>query len=136
MGTLALAGLSPVGNNLIYPLADFSNVFQLDDNVSFTKGHHAFRFGGEFRRTQINGPFDLFVNGEYAYQDLSAFGVPSSTNNPSIENFLKGIPLVYVGVTPAGSNSDPRLPANFTRRLRAGRLERFEQAECEFGASV
>jgi outer membrane receptor protein involved in Fe transport len=106
VGTFALAGLSPVGNNLIYPLADFSNVFQLDDNVSFTRGHHAIRFGGEFRRTQINGPFDLFVNGEYVYQDLSAFGVPSSTNNPSIENFLKGIPLVYVGVTPAGSNSD------------------------------
>jgi hypothetical protein len=106
IGVFNLAGLTPIGNNLIYPLSDYSNVFQLNDNVSWTHGHHAFRFGGEFRRNQINGPFDLFVNGEYVFEDLSEFGIPSTTNNPSIENFLKGIPLVYVGVTPQGANSD------------------------------
>ncbi|MFZ0634393.1 MAG: carboxypeptidase regulatory-like domain-containing protein [Candidatus Acidiferrales bacterium] len=106
IGVFSLAGLTPIGNNLIYPLADYSNVFQLDDNVSWTHGHHSIRFGGEFRRDEINGPFDLFVNGEYVFEDLSAFGIPSLSNNPSIENFLRGIPLVYVGVTPAGSNSD------------------------------
>jgi hypothetical protein len=106
IGVFSLAGLTPIGNNLIYPLSDYSNVFQLSDNVSWTHGRHAIRFGGEFRRNQINGPFDLFVNGEYVFEDLSEFGIPSLTNNPSIENFLKGIPLVYVGVTPQGSNSD------------------------------
>jgi len=106
IGVFSLAGLTPIGNNLIYPLADYSNVFQLDDNVSWTRGHHAIRFGGEFRRDQINGPFDLFVNGEYVFEDLSEFGITQETDNPSIENFLKGVPLVYVGVTPSGSNSD------------------------------
>jgi Carboxypeptidase regulatory-like domain len=106
IGVLSLSGLSSIGNNLIYPLSDDSNVFQFDDSFSWTHGRHTTRFGGEFRRNQINGRFDLFVNGEYAFEDLSAFGIPSDTNNPSIENFLKGIPLVYVGVTPAGSNSD------------------------------
>jgi hypothetical protein len=106
MGVLSLAGLTPVGNNLIYPLSDYSNVFQLDDNVSWTHGRHNTRFGGEFRRNEINGPFDLYVNGEYVFEDLSEFGIPSVTNNPSIENLLKGIPLVYVGVTPTGGNSD------------------------------
>lgn len=106
IGVLSLGGLTPIGNNLIYPLSDYSNVFQLNDNVSWAHGRHAIRIGGEFRRNQINGPFDLFVNGEYVFEDLSEFGIPSLTNNPSIENFLKGIPLVYVGVTPQGSNSD------------------------------
>ena len=106
IGVLSLAGLTPIGNNLIYPLADYSNVFQLDDNVSWTHGRHTTRFGAEFRRNQINGPFDLFVNGEYVFEDLSAFGIPSLSNNPSIENLLKGIPLVYVGVTPNGADSD------------------------------
>jgi hypothetical protein len=106
IGVFSLAGLSPVGNNLIYPLSDYSNVFQLNDNILWTHGRHAIRFGGEFRRNQINGPFDLFVNGEYVFEDLSAFGIPSLTNNPSIEHFLQGVPLVYVGVTPQGSNSD------------------------------
>jgi Carboxypeptidase regulatory-like domain/TonB dependent receptor len=106
IGVLSLAGLTPIGNNLIYPLADYSNVFQLADNVSWTRGRHAIRFGGEFRRNQINGPFDFLVNGEYVFEDLSKFGIPSASNNPSIENFLKGIPLVYLGVTPQASNSD------------------------------
>ena len=106
IGVFSLAGLTPIGNNLIYPLSDYSNVFQFDDNISWTHGHHAVRFGGEFRRDQINGPFDLFVNGEYVFEDLTGFGIPSVTTNPSIENLLKGIPVVYVGVAPNGSNSD------------------------------
>jgi hypothetical protein len=105
LGVFSISGLGNIGNNLIYPLGSYSNTFQFQDNISWTRGKHAVKFGGEFRRMQINGPFDLFVNGEYVYQDLSAFGVPSSSNNPGLENFLKGIPFVYVGIDPAKSNS-------------------------------
>ena len=106
IGVFSIGGLSPIGNNLIYPLSDFSNVFQLSDNLVLTRGHHTMRFGGDFRRNQINGPFDLFVNGEYVFADLSAFGVPATTNNPAFEAFLKGDPLAFVGTQPDGSNSN------------------------------
>jgi Carboxypeptidase regulatory-like domain/TonB-dependent Receptor Plug Domain/TonB dependent receptor len=105
LGVFSISGLGNIGNNLIYPLGSYSNTYQFQDNISWTKGKHAIKFGGEFRRMQINGPFDLFVNGEYVYQDLSAFGVPSVSNNPGLENFLKGIPFVYVGINPSASNS-------------------------------
>jgi hypothetical protein len=106
LGVFAISGLGNIGNNLIYPLGSYSNTYQFQDNVSWTTGKHAVKFGMEFRRIQVNGPFDLFVNGEYVFQDLSAFGVPSSSNNPAVENFLKGIPFVYVGIDPTKSDSD------------------------------
>ncbi len=106
LGVFAISGEGNIGNNLIYPLGSYSNTYQLQDNVSWTNGKHALKFGGEFRRMQVNGPFDLFVNGEYVFQDLSAFGIPAASNNPGLENFLKGIPLVYVGIDPAKSDSD------------------------------
>jgi len=91
LGVFAISGLGNIGNNLIYPLGSYSNTYQVQDNVSWTSGKHAVKFGIEYRRIQVNGPFDLFINGEYVFQDLSAFGVPSSSNNPAVENFLKGI---------------------------------------------
>lgn len=106
IGILSISGLSPVGNNLIFPFGSYANTFQLDDNVVLTRGRHALHFGAEFRRIQINGPFDLYVNGEYAFQDLSPFGVPSASNNPAFESFLEGVPFLYVGTQPQGSNSD------------------------------
>lgn len=106
LGTLSIAGMGNIGNNLIYPLGSYSNTFQVQDNVSWTKGAHAVKFGGEYRRIHVNGPFDLFVNGEYAFQDLSIFGIPSETVNGGLENFLKGIPFLYIGVQPGLSNSD------------------------------
>jgi hypothetical protein len=108
LGVFSVAGLGAIGNNLVYPLGSYSNTFQVQDNLSWTNGQHSLKFGGEFRRMQINGPFDLFVNGEYAFQDLTPFGVPwkYASNNHGLENFLEGVPLIYVGIDPARSDSD------------------------------
>jgi Carboxypeptidase regulatory-like domain len=106
LGVFAISGLGAIGNNLIYPLGSYSNTYQVQDNLSWTKGKHALKFGGEYRRIQVNGPFDLFVNGEYVFQDLTAFGVPAKSNNPALESFLNGIPLVYLGTLPGFSDSD------------------------------
>ena len=50
---------------------------------------------------QINGVFDLFVNGQYSFSDLTAFGLPAQSNNPALEFFLKAQPFLYLGVDPA-----------------------------------
>jgi hypothetical protein len=106
MGFLNVAGLNAIGNNFLYPFGSFSNTFQADDNVSWEPGHHAVKFGGEYRRLEMNGPFDLFVNGEYNFQDLSFFGVPYASNNPPLESLLHGIAFSYLGTNPQLSNSD------------------------------
>jgi outer membrane receptor protein involved in Fe transport len=106
VGTFSVSGLSTVGNNLIYPLTDFSNVFQVNDNVTATFGRHTISFGGGFTRNQINGPFDLYVNGEYVFADLTAFGVQAKSSNPAFEALLNADPEVYVGVEPDAYNSN------------------------------
>jgi hypothetical protein len=116
LGVFSIAGLGAIGNNLIYPLTSFSNTYQFQDNLSWTTGKHALRFGGEYRRVQINGPFDLFINGEYVFQD---FGFPATSNNPALELFLRGIPLVYVGIDPAQSDSN----RGFRQNWLAGYLQ-------------
>jgi hypothetical protein len=106
LGVLAIAGLTSLGNNFLYPFGSFSNTFQIQDNVAWQRGHHALKFGGEYRRLQMNGPFDLFVNGEYNFQDLSFLGVPYASNNPALESFLHGMAFSYLGTNPQLSNSD------------------------------
>ena len=105
-GTVDIAGMSLVGNGPVIPLGDFSTVYQVQDQLSFTNGHHTLKFGAQFRRIQSNGPLDFGVNGLYTFQDLSPFGFPAHSNNPALEFFLEALPLSYVGVNPSNSDSN------------------------------
>ena len=105
-GTIDVTGLSLIENYLALPLGDFSTVYQAQDQLSRTIGHHALKFGVEFRRLQLNGQLDFGANGLYSFEDLTPFGLPASSNNPALEFFLKGLPLSYVGVNPSNANSD------------------------------
>jgi len=104
-GMLDIAGMSLMGNSPLFPLGDFSTVYQIQDQVSCTFGRHTLKFGAEFNRIQSNGPLDFAVNGLYTFQDLSPFGLQASSNNPALEFFLQALPLSYVGVDPATSDS-------------------------------
>jgi hypothetical protein len=107
-GTIDVDGMSLLGNSAVIPLGDFSTVYQLQDQLSYTMGRHTLKFGVEFRRIQSNGPLDFGVNGLYTFQDLSPFGFQASSNNPALEFFLQALPLSYVGTEPAMSDSDRR----------------------------
>jgi hypothetical protein len=109
IGVLAIAGIGAIGNNLVYPVGGISNTYQVQDSLSWTLGKHALKFGAEYRRLQMNGPFDLYVNGEYAF---AAFGANSS-NNPALEDFLEAKPLIYLGTQPDNSDSDRGLRQNW-----------------------
>src|ERR1700746_3184162 len=105
LGTLNITGMSLVGNAAVIPLGDFSTVYQVQDQLSRTFGHHTLKFGAEFRRIQSNGPLDFGVNGIYTFQDLSPFRFPVSRQNPALEFFLQAEPLSYVGSAPSMSDS-------------------------------
>ena len=104
-GMLDIAGMSLLGNSPEIPVADFSTVYQVQDQLSRTIRRHTLKFGAEFRRIQSNGPLDFGVNGLYTFQDLSSFGFPAHSNNPALEFFLQALPLSYVGVDPSNSDS-------------------------------
>ena len=105
-GMIDIAGMSLLGNSAVIPLGDFSTVYQVQDQLSFTNGRHTLKFGAQFRRIQSNGPLDFGLNGLYTFQDLSPFGFPVQSNNPALEFFLEALPLSYVGVNPSSSDSN------------------------------
>ncbi len=105
-GMIDIPGMSLLGNSPIFPLGDFSTVYQVQDQLSRTIGRHTLKFGLEFRRLQENGPFDFAVNGLYSFADLTPYGFAAFSANPALEFFLQGLPLSYVGVNPSSANSD------------------------------
>ncbi len=105
VGASLITGLPLLGNNLIYPLGTTSNVFELIDNLSYQRGRHSLKFGANIKRMQVNGAFDLFVNGEYVFTDLTAFGFSAVSNNPPLEFFLTAAPFIYLGTDPLFSDS-------------------------------
>ncbi len=105
-GMIDIPGMSLLGNSPIFPLGDFSTVYEVQDQLSRTIGRHTLKFGLELRRLQENGPFDFAVNGLYNFADLTPYGLPASSNNPALEFFLQGRPLAYVGVDPSHANTD------------------------------
>jgi hypothetical protein len=105
-GMIDIAGISLLGNSPVFPLGDYSTVYQVQDQLSRTMGRHTLKFGAEFRRLQYDGPLDFGVNGLYSFQDLTPFGFEASSNNPALEFFLQGLPLSYVGGNPSNADSD------------------------------
>jgi hypothetical protein len=55
-----------VGADFCCPQGDFQNRFQYIDNLSRTRGNHAFKFGANISRFTINSLFQQFHYGEYS----------------------------------------------------------------------
>jgi hypothetical protein len=102
LGVIAIGGLPALGNNLVYPLGSTSNTFEAIENFCWQHQRHDLKFGADVKRLQINGPFDFGTNGEYSFSGEDA----TTTNNPPLESFLRGIPTFYTGTDPALSDSD------------------------------
>jgi len=105
-GMVDIAGISLLGNSPVFPLGDYSTVYQVQDQLLRTMGRRTLKFGAEFRRLQYDGPLDFGVNGLYSFQDLTPFGFEASSHNPAVEFFLQGLPLSYVGGNPSNADSD------------------------------
>ncbi|HXZ40418.1 MAG TPA: carboxypeptidase-like regulatory domain-containing protein [Terriglobales bacterium] len=75
------------------------------DTLSWTRGHHSFRFGGEIDRTSIRRNLPVLDNGLFYFTDGNAI----STSITDFQNFLEG----YTSLGEAGggdSNHDYHLP--------------------------
>ena len=105
-GMVSVAGLSLLGNNPLLPLGSFSTTYQLQDQISGTRGHHTLKFGAEFARVEVNGRQSFTLGGLYIFQDLSPLGILRQTINPSLEFFLEAQPTLFVGSDPGMSDSD------------------------------
>jgi hypothetical protein len=76
---LGLIGFNAAGTRTAIGLAvnlpqfRFNNTYQIIDNLSWTKGSHAAKFGIDFRRVQVKSFFFPTIRGLLRYQNLETF---------------------------------------------------------------
>ena len=131
-GMIDITGISLLGNSPVFPLGDFSTVYQVQDQLSRTIGRHTLKFGAEFRRLDLNGTLDFGVNGLYDFDDLTPYGIPASSNNPALEFFLEGVPLSYVGVNPSNADSE----RGYRETFASGFAQDFVRVNSRFTANI
>jgi hypothetical protein len=89
---LGLIGFNAAGTRTAIGLAvnlpqfRFNNTYQIIDNLSWTKGSHAMKFGIDFRRVQVKSFFFPTIRGRLAYDTLDNFvndkAIASAINKP------------------------------------------------------
>ncbi len=83
IGLLRVTGLNSVGIPSFLDKYEFLNNFQYSDDLTWTRGRHALKFGSSFRRVQVNDGF----------LDNNNRGVLTFNN---IGDFIAGKPASYV----------------------------------------
>jgi len=84
-------GPAPFGNQ-----HQAQNNYNFVDTVSWVKGAHLFRFGGEFTRVNLDKLFPQVFNGELFFTNTSSNG-PLATPTTDFQNFLLGAPQFSFG---------------------------------------
>ena len=64
---IIITGLSQVGNTIQGPQSRFDNTWQYADTISWIRGRHSFRFGGDYRAYEQNQQFSFINNGYFQF---------------------------------------------------------------------
>jgi hypothetical protein len=96
MPTLSFTNMFTLGPSPLGITYAATNTYPVSDMMTWTKGKHTMKFGGEYKRQELDAPyFDVFPNGELFYLGVL-------TGNP-FEDFLAGLSgLSAIG---SGTNS-------------------------------
>ena len=92
--SIAMPGYLPFSPGNAIPFSGAQNVYQLNQDMSYTSGKHSWRFGGQIVHMRDNKTF-----GAYSYA-VEALG---NTNGESLSNFLTGnLASFSVAIDPGG----------------------------------
>ncbi len=83
-----------MGDPITGPRNTVQNTFDLSGSLSWIHGRHELKFGGGYRRDQINALQGIATNGFFVFA-----GIPSFANflyNDGFANFLSGNPVVFL----------------------------------------
>jgi hypothetical protein len=72
-GHISVAGMSPIGTVVNDPRAFFMNSYQPSDDLTITRGNHAFKTGVFIERFQWNTSAFNRIGGDYSFASLSDF---------------------------------------------------------------
>lgn len=82
-----IQGYATAGNPITGPRTSVQNTYEAADAVSWVRGNHTLKLGGEFRRTQINASQGIASNGFFVFSSFPA--------NDAFASFLLGRPVVF-----------------------------------------
>ena len=68
---IQVSGYSSVGDPITGPRNTFQNTFDLSGSLSWIHGRHELKFGGGYRRDQINALQGIATNGFFVFASLS-----------------------------------------------------------------
>ena len=71
----------------------YGNLFQTRQNVTFTTGHHAVKFGGDIRLNRDTTYFGISPNGEYDFGGGTAYSPVAIPSQSGMHNIRVGDPL-------------------------------------------
>ncbi len=79
--TITVSGLVSLGAPTNVPRGRISSAFQLVDNVTWTRGSHIFKLGGEYRKAIVDSFADQLARGRINFNNLADFlaGVVSTS---------------------------------------------------------
>lgn len=91
---IQIGGYASVGDPITGPRNTFQNTFDLAGSLSWIHGRHELKFGGGYRRDQINALQGIATNGFFVFA-----GIPSQAGflyNDGFANFLSANPVVFL----------------------------------------
>jgi outer membrane receptor protein involved in Fe transport len=90
MGRVTVTGYQALGGNVFSPLVDFSQGYQYQGTISYTRGAHSFKFGGQLIRRQATSLQSASANPQWSFPSLATLlqgtGYSSVTRSISLAN--------------------------------------------------
>ncbi len=74
--SITVAGYSKVGDAINLPILRAANTYQVADSLTFNRGAHIFKLGGEIRWLQLNSTLEMLTRGSLSFSGfLSGSGI-------------------------------------------------------------
>jgi hypothetical protein len=96
-----ISGTAFFGRELFSPVRRTETRYEVTDNLSWNKGHHTFKFGGDFNWIDVAATFELNFAGVFDFGGLNASTVLGAAfvNAPAftaVQQYGLGLPAQYI----------------------------------------
>jgi hypothetical protein len=91
---IQVGGYASVGDPITGPRNTYQNTFDYSGSLSWIRGRHELKFGGGYRRDQMNALQGIATNGFFVFAGVPSF--ESFLYNDGFANFLSGNPVVFL----------------------------------------
>jgi Carboxypeptidase regulatory-like domain/TonB dependent receptor len=111
---IQIGGYASVGDPITGPRNTYQNTFDLSGSLSWIRGRHEMKFGGGYRRDEINALQGIASNGFFVFEGIPSF--EDFLYNDGFANYLSGNPVVFL-----------QGGGNFSREIRDRALDLYGQ---------